>query len=108
MPQTHPKTFKNVAIASSARGSIPICSIIFLEVEIEQRHLECDISEIFNTILELKYEGFFLIQGKLIKLNEFTYEKYQKPFLNNVSSKEYVNNFIFIPKSKLSALLKDQ
>lgn len=77
-------------------------------VEIEQRHLECDISEIFNTILELKYEGFFLIQGKLIKLNEFTYEKYQKPFLNNVSSKEYVNNFIFIPKSKLSALLKDQ
>ena len=78
-----------------------------LVVEIEQRHLKCDICDVFKTILELNYEGFFLNQGKLIKLDEFTYEKYQKPFLNNVSSKEYINNFIFMPKSKLSILLKD-
>ena len=61
----------------------------------------------FKTILDLKYVGFFLNQGKLIDLDEFIYEKYQKPFLKNVSSKEYINNFIFIPKSKLSVLSKD-
>ena len=82
------------------------CSPI-LVVEIEQRHLECDISDVFNSILELNYEGFFLVEGHLTKLNQFTYEKCQKPFLKNVASKEYINNFIFIPNSKLSVLLKD-
>ena len=82
------------------------CSPI-LVVEIEQRHLECDISDVFKTILELNYEGFFLVEGNLIKLTQFTYEKYQKPFLKNVVSKEYINNFIFIPNSKLSVLSKN-
>ena len=82
------------------------CSPI-LVVEIEQRHLECDISDVFKTILELNYEGFFLVEGNLIKLTKFTYEKHQKPFLTNVASKEYINNFIFIPNSKLSVLSKN-
>ena len=82
------------------------CSPI-LVVEIEQRHLECDISDVFKTIFELNYEGFFLVEGNLINLTQFTYEKYQKPFLKNVASKEYINNFIFIPNSKLSVLSKN-
>ena len=62
------------------------CSPI-LVVEIEQRHLECDISDVFKTILELNYEGFFLVEGNLIKLTQFTYEKYQKPFLKKCGFK---------------------
>ena len=70
-----------------------------LLVEIEQRHIEKEIEDIFQLILNLNYNGFFLLDNSLTPLEEFSYEKNQKPFLDNVIVKEYINNFIFVPKN---------
>ena len=68
-----------------------------LIVEIEQRHINTDINEVFDTILNLNYRGFFIQNGQLNSLSNFSYELNQKPFLLNVDCDEYVNNFIFTP-----------
>ncbi|BAZ40625.1 methyltransferase FkbM family protein [Calothrix sp. NIES-4101] len=70
-------------------------------VEIEQRHHpDKNIDEIFTKILSLGYEGFFLINGELKTLNDFSLEKYQDT--NNYHGhaslgKTYISNFIFKP-----------
>ena len=66
-----------------------------LIVEIEQRHLKKQIGEVFQSILKLNYRGFFFEKGNLTSLNQFNYDLHQKPYLNNVTSKQYINNFIF-------------
>ena len=68
-----------------------------LIIEIEQRHIKNQINDVFRSILNFNYSGFFLQKGKLTSLNEFNYEFNQKPYLKNVIAKEYINNFIFIP-----------
>ena len=68
-----------------------------LIVEIEQRHINTDINEVFQTILNLGYNGFFLQNGTLYPLESFSNKSNQMPFLQNVMAKEYVNNFIFTP-----------
>ena len=68
-----------------------------LLVEIEQRHITKPINEIFNEICLLEYDGFFLQKDMLKSINEFSYDKDQKPYLNNVMSSNYINNFIFLP-----------
>ena len=68
-----------------------------LIVEIEQRHLNKPIEEVFQSILKLNYNGFFLQNGNLTPLKKFNYELHQKLHLNNVTSKQYINNFIFLP-----------
>ena len=67
-----------------------------LIVEIEQRHLKKKIEEVFQSILKLNYDGFFLQNGNLTPLNKFNYDLHQHLHLNNVSSKQYINNFIFL------------
>ncbi len=78
------------------------CNVIkrnmpILIVEIEQRHLKKQIEEVFQSILKLNYNGFFLQNENLTPLNKFNYDLHQKLHLNNVSSKQYINNFIFLP-----------
>ena len=68
-----------------------------LIVEIEQRHLKKQIEEVFQSILKLNYSGFFLQNENLTPLNKFNYDLHQKLYLNNVTSKQYINNFIFLP-----------
>ena len=70
-----------------------------LIIEIEQRHLQTKIEEVFKFILNLGYQGFFFQNDVLIPLEEFSYEKNQKPFLENVNTSSYVNNFIFVSYS---------
>jgi FkbM family methyltransferase len=74
-----------------------------LMIEIEQKHhTDKDISEIFSKILALGYEGFFLLDGTLRSLNEFSKEKHQDiQNYEGLSSlgKTYVCNFIFKPQS---------
>jgi FkbM family methyltransferase len=74
-----------------------------LMIEIEQKHhTDKNIFEIFSKVLALGYEGFFLFDGRLKSLNDFSQEKYQdiKKY-NGLSSlgNTYVCNFIFKPKS---------
>ena len=73
-----------------------------LMVEIEQRHhRDRNITEIFTKILSLGYEGFFLLNGELKSLNDFSVEKYQdiKNYEGHASlGKTYISNFIFKPQ----------
>jgi len=73
-------------------------------IEIEQRHIKNRIDEVFRYITSLNYSGFFLNKGELISLNEFSYEVNQKPYLDMFEASEYINNFIFIPRSVTSPL----
>jgi FkbM family methyltransferase len=72
-----------------------------LIIEIEQKHHpNQDISVIFSKILALGYEGFFLFDGQLRSLSEFSKDKYQD--VDNYQGldslgKTYVCNFIFKP-----------
>lgn len=77
-----------------------------LLVEIEQRLLSNPMEEIFNKIIDFGYNGQFLFEGKFQPLNEFSYEKYQKPYLSHVIKGEdalirgkYINNFFFTLKN---------
>jgi len=65
--------------------------------EIEQRHTLIPINRIFKLIQNFGYEGYFFKKYKLNNLKKFSYEIDQKPYLNNVENKNYINNFIFIP-----------
>lgn len=73
-----------------------------LLIEIEQKHHpNKDISEIFAQILDLGYEGFFLLDSKLQSLDKFNKVKHQN--INNYEGlsslgKTYICNFIFKPK----------
>ncbi|MCM8807767.1 MAG: FkbM family methyltransferase [Candidatus Omnitrophica bacterium] len=67
-------------------------------IEIEQRHMPGrSIEDVFNKIIAFGYEGSFLFRNKLTPLSEFSYEKHQQPYLNNVMCRDYINNFIFKP-----------
>ncbi len=74
-----------------------------LMIEIEQRHHpNKDIAEIFRKILALGYEGFFLLNGELKSLKDFSSDKYQdtKNYQGHSSlGKTYISNFIFKPQS---------
>ena len=67
-----------------------------LLVEIEQRHLTVPMDEVFRAVLQLGYAGFFLFDGHINPLKAFSYRLHQEPFLDDVLSLGYVNNFIFV------------
>jgi hypothetical protein len=71
-----------------------------LIIEIEQRHISKPIDEIFDFILQQGYDGFFLSNGSLNPLSKFSHSVNQEPYLDEVSQKLYVNNFIFKPISE--------
>ncbi len=72
-----------------------------LQVEIEQRHLNCPIQQIFEYIQSLGYDAFFYRDSKLTKFSEFDLERDQLSILEDTSdtgtllSEKYVNNFLF-------------
>jgi len=85
-------------VIRGAKTTIGRCRPIMM-IEIEQRHLSFPMSEVFEEILALGYEGFFLYQNTLHSLSAFRIEHYQKTNLEieNKGENKYVNNFIFLP-----------
>ena len=79
---------------NGALETIKKCKPIML-IEIEQRHISVPIWSIFQQIADLGYTGCFLSAGNPIDIEYFEYEKHQKPFLDDVMNKGYINNFIF-------------
>ena len=70
-------------------------------VETEQRHIgQTPIENVFQNFFDLGYRGMFLSDEKVIDIDDFQYEKHQKPYLENVFSENYINNFIFVYNSK--------
>ncbi len=68
-----------------------------LVIEIEQRHLAYDMSKTLNYIKGIGYEIFFINNSELCSINKFSYDKHQKPYLDNVMNKNYINNFLCMP-----------
>jgi FkbM family methyltransferase len=85
------------AVIRGAMETLKRCSPIII-IEIEQRHINFPIYDVFDLIIKQDYSGYFTFSGALKDLSEFNYEEHQKPYLNNVMNKNYINNFIFFPK----------
>lgn len=71
-----------------------------LLVEIEERHhKERTINDIFHFITSLGYTGGYFREKIFYSIETFSFELHQKPYLDNVFSNQYVNNFIFKPSN---------
>jgi len=75
-----------------------------LMIEIEQRHLEFPIADIFAWLGGLGYQGFFLRGGAKVPLEQFSVEADQTAHLEDVIAERYsrirgryINNFFFTP-----------
>lgn len=74
-----------------------------LLIEIEQRHLkDSDINRVFRQVLAMGYKGGFFENGVYQPLEEFSYEKNQRPFLDSIYTHGYINNFLFEPVESLA------
>ena len=67
-------------------------------IEIEQRHLSFPMDNVFKLLDSYGYNAFFLSGRKLRPYAEFSYQRDQEPYLNNLSSDFYVHNFIFLSR----------
>lgn len=76
-----------------------------LWIEIEQRHVNCGIHQVFAAIQSMGYDGLFLYQKKLISISQFDLAIHQLALLDTPESPLYVNNFAFIPKEEGSAAI---
>ncbi len=68
-----------------------------LLIEIEQRHLSVPMDTVFHFLAQLGYRGLYMQDDRLEPLEEFRYESHQAPYLKNVLTRQYVNNFVFFP-----------
>ena len=68
-----------------------------LLIEIEQRHRQGDIYDVFRDIEARGYRGEFILAGERRSLKTFSVEHHQHARLAGDKSKPYINNFIFSP-----------
>ncbi|OOZ40922.1 FkbM family methyltransferase [Solemya elarraichensis gill symbiont] len=74
-----------------------------LLVEIEQRHCNRPIGEVFDKIEGHGYRGFYLDRsGTLISLDNFSVDRDQNSDNFGNSSKSYINNFLFLHETRMS------
>lgn len=73
-----------------------------LLVEIEQRHSDHPIAEVFAKILEFGYEGFFMRDGTLVALESFAVTRDQNSAYFGCHAERYINNFLFLHRSRLA------
>ena len=66
-----------------------------LLIEIEQRHRQGDIYEVFRGIEALGYRGEFICDGEIRSLKTFSVDHHQHARLAGDRTKPYINNFIF-------------
>ena len=69
-----------------------------LFVEIEELHLGERDPEVIRFLKDLNYDGFFLKDGVLTNITQFSTEKYQDKESLLVSGHRYIKDFIFLPK----------
>ena len=73
-----------------------------LLVEIEQRYIVCPINELFEKILGLVYQEFFMTWGELSALENFEVARHQSMENCGGSKVEYINNFLFFYRDRLA------
>lgn len=83
-------------VIQGARSTIAKHRPVLL-VEIEQRHNSAPIGRIFSSVLALGYAGYFLADGRLHPLAEFSPERHQSADAFARGHGAYINNFLFAP-----------
>ena len=73
-----------------------------LLVEIEQRHIDKPIQEVFESILVLGYQGFFLGLKGLMSLADFDAPCHQSIENFGTGKVPYINNFLFLHRSRVA------
>ena len=68
-----------------------------LLIELEERHLGFSPKRVISYIEKLGYEGFVVIDDKMIKANQFDYLSNQRDCIRTKNFENYCNNFIFCP-----------
>lgn len=68
-----------------------------LLIEIEQRHRQGDIYDVFRDVEAHGYHGEYLIDGEFRSLKTFSVAHHQHARLAGDKSKPYINNFVFRP-----------
>lgn len=79
-----------------------------LLIEIEQRHSNRPVLEMFTKIINFGYEGYFFDEGKLVSIDKFELTRDQNYQNMGNSTQKYINNFIFLHKSKSNDLKSDE
>ena len=79
-----------------------LTSMPALLVEIEQRHCDRSINEVFEKILGFGYQGFFLGCSGLEGLVNFDVHRDQSLVNFENSNGRYINNFIFLHRHRLA------
>ena len=67
-----------------------------LLVEIEQRHIDRPITEVFDLVRSFGYEGWFLRDNQLAPLDWFVVERDQSTANFGTDGMPYLNNFLFL------------
>jgi hypothetical protein len=71
-----------------------------LLVEIEQRHHQKPVSEVFEQLAALDYDGYFLDSKRRIRpIIEFNLERDQIATFLTPAAGPYINNFLFQPRT---------
>ena len=73
-----------------------------LLVEIEQRHIDKPIEEVFESILVFGYQGFFLGVEGLMPLADFDAPRHQSIEHFGTGKAPYINNFLFLHRSRVA------
>ncbi len=72
-----------------------------LLIEIEQRHHGRPIDEVFESILDFGYQGFFMGMDGLTVLAKFDLSQCQSLENFGSSKEKYINNFLFLDRNRL-------
>lgn len=72
-----------------------------LLVEIEQRHLQRPIADVFGLLLDAGYRGCFLNGRMLMDISAFDAARDQNVAAFGAKDGRYLNNFLFLPKVRL-------
>jgi FkbM family methyltransferase len=71
-------------------------------VEIEQRHLQRPIGDVFDLFVDAGYRGWFLDGSALNTIDAFDLVRDQAPSAFGMHGQRYINNFLFIARDRLS------
>ncbi|MDA1299633.1 MAG: FkbM family methyltransferase [Proteobacteria bacterium] len=74
-----------------------------LLIEIEQRHLDTPIDDVFDVVQSEGYSGYFWSECGLRPLQEFSVERDQVEVEREQSTGRYINNFLFVHRTRRDA-----
>jgi hypothetical protein len=73
-----------------------------LLIEIEERHAPGSLARVLGMLDQIGYAGFFVKERAVVEIEHFELSRDQVE--ENSSTGHYINNFLFFPRGRASAL----